>query len=73
MKQLPELLRQYRKKRGLAQKEVAAILGISREHYTRIERGIVRPSQKLCSIIAEKLDITLVTHWSLRPFATPKR
>ena len=73
MKELPELLRQYRKKRGLAQKEVAAILGISREHYTRIERGLVTPSQKLSTVIAEKLNITLVTRWSLRPRATPKR
>ena len=41
---LSETLKSYRKKKGLRQKEIANLLGISREHYAMIEEGRKPPS-----------------------------
>ncbi|MBM4170216.1 MAG: helix-turn-helix transcriptional regulator [Ignavibacteria bacterium] len=47
------LLKSYRSEQRLTQKELAAQLGISREHYSRLENGHAMPSlgvfERMCS------------------------
>ena len=57
---LADILRQYRRQHALFQKEIAASLGISREHYAQIEGGNVSPSLKLLQRISEKLELNIV-------------
>jgi len=57
---LADILRQYRRQHALLQKEIAASLGISREHYAQIEGGNVSPSLKLLQRISEKLELNIV-------------
>ncbi|MBI5020896.1 MAG: helix-turn-helix transcriptional regulator [Ignavibacteriales bacterium] len=44
---LQEKLKKYRTKNKLAQKEIAGLLNISREHYARIENANCIPSSKV--------------------------
>ena len=57
--QLQTLLREFRRRNDLAQKETAQKLGISREHYARIESGHAMPSLKLMQMIARELILTV--------------
>jgi transcriptional regulator with XRE-family HTH domain len=43
-KQLPNLLRKYRKVRGLRQEDAARILGLSRNRVSRWEKGMCIPT-----------------------------
>lgn len=43
-KQLPNLLRKYRKVRGLRQGDAARILGLSRNRVSRWEKGVCLPT-----------------------------
>jgi transcriptional regulator with XRE-family HTH domain len=57
---LPEFLKLHRKNHSLAQKQVAHTLGITREHYARVERGTQLPSLPLLRRIAKKFQVTIV-------------
>lgn len=48
-------IKKMRLRKGYTQQEVADILGISREHFNRIERGINIPSVKLALSIKRVL------------------
>ncbi len=61
---LSELLKEFRQKNNLMQKEMADLLGISREHYAQIESGNVIPSVRLLLIISEKLPIEITIIFS---------
>jgi len=57
---LANILKTYRGRHALLQKEVADVLGISREHYAQIESGHVTPSFKLLQRVSERLDLNFV-------------
>ena len=57
--QLALVLKTYRRSRHLTQKEVAAVLGISREYYSRLESGKGRPSINLLETICRSTDIAV--------------
>lgn len=57
---LPEFLKLHRKNHSFAQKQVAHTLGITREHYARVERGAQLPSLPLLRRIAKKLQVTII-------------
>ncbi len=59
--QLAITLKMYRKSRHLTQKEVAAVLGISREYYSRLECGKGRPSVNLLETICRSTDIAVAS------------
>ncbi len=61
---LTELLKELRQRRGLMQKEIADLLGISREHYAQIESGNTIPSVRLLLVISEKLPIEVTIVFS---------
>ncbi len=50
------VLKAHRKQRRLTQKELAAMLGVSREHYARIENGVCKPSYRLFEKICSSID-----------------
>ena len=52
----------FRKKNRLLQKEIAALLNISREHYAQIESGKFVPSIKLLRTISKKLRLDISIH-----------
>ena len=54
-----EQLKEQRKKLGLSQKQVATECGIKQGYYSRIERGIHKPSVGL----AKKLANVLKFNW----------
>ena len=54
------LLRSYRKQHHLLQKDMSALLGISREHYARVESGRIIPGVDLLTTISKKLHITII-------------
>lgn len=58
--QLSKLLRRYRTRHHLLQKQLSAELCISREHYARIEEGCSLPSFHLVKRIAKQLNQGLV-------------
>ena len=51
-----EMLREIRKANHLKQSEIASILHVSRQDYGHIERGIVRPSPEMISILSNLYD-----------------
>ena len=57
---LPGILKDYRQQKNLLQKEVADVLGISREHYAQIEAGCCIPSRKLLQKISERLQLNII-------------
>ncbi len=59
MRQLSEAIKAYRLQNRLEQKEVAGLLGISREYYALIEEGKKLPSPKLLQKIQSHLGITI--------------
>ncbi len=50
-----------RRKKRLYQREVAAKVGVLRQHYTQIEDGNARPSFKLAAKLAKVLDTPIET------------
>lgn len=52
-------IREMRKKRGLTQKDLAQILGVSRESVVKYELDQSRPSVESLIILAEQFDVTL--------------
>ena len=56
---LGDVLRKYREGRGLPQEEFAALCGISRAYYGRIERGEHSLTVEKCHLIASALNIRL--------------
>ena len=56
---LGNVLRKYREGRNLTQDEFAALCGISRAYYGRIERGEHSLTIEKCQSIAEALNIRL--------------
>lgn len=57
---LPEFLKSHRVNHSLAQKQVAHTLGITREHYARVERGIQLPSLSLLRKMSREFQITII-------------
>lgn len=55
-----ELLIEYRRLHGKTQREFAEEIGISTEHYGKIERGKVRPSFRLLREIEEKYGVCII-------------
>jgi transcriptional regulator with XRE-family HTH domain len=49
-------LRYYRQRRGLSQKDLAALVGSRQATICRIERGELRPSDDLLGRIADALE-----------------
>jgi transcriptional regulator with XRE-family HTH domain len=54
-----ELLRHWRKRRGLSQLDVAASTGVSTRHLSFVETGRSRPSRELLTYLAGVLDVPL--------------
>ena len=50
-------LKNVRREKKLTQKEMASLLGITREHYAQIESGRYEPSVKLLRAISSRLDV----------------
>ena len=57
--QFGNILRKTRESRGLTQETFAALCGISRAYYGRIERGEHSITLDLCKRISDALGITL--------------
>ena len=57
---LPEYLKLHRKEQSLPQKQIAHILGITREHYARVEEGTQQPSLPLLRRMAREFQITII-------------
>jgi DNA-binding XRE family transcriptional regulator len=57
--QLVDALKKFRAMHRLTQKEAAARLGISREHYAKIESGKFFPSHGLTDQISRTLEVTI--------------
>lgn len=53
---LGAVLKTHRKQRRLTQKEFADMLGVSREHYARIENELCKPSYRLFEKICSSVD-----------------
>lgn len=57
-----QLLRELRKSHHLNQEEIARVLHISRQDYSHIETGKVRPSPEIISILSNLYDKDLFTY-----------
>jgi transcriptional regulator with XRE-family HTH domain len=57
---LPEFLRSHRKNHSLAQKQIAHTLGITREHYARVEEGTQLPSLPLLRRMSKEFQVTII-------------
>lgn len=55
---LTHMLREYRRLNSLGQKQIAASLGITREHYAMIETGNRTPSVRLIAKISDLIKTT---------------
>ncbi|MBA4312183.1 MAG: hypothetical protein C0417_06095 [Chlorobiaceae bacterium] len=53
------ILKEYREEHRLAQKQLAERLGITREYYSKIEKGSRLPSHNLLRKISVELNISL--------------
>lgn len=53
-------IKKLRKSRGFSQIKLAIILEITREHLSKIERGVTPPSFKLLFSIADTLGVRVV-------------
>ncbi|MBR1508033.1 MAG: helix-turn-helix transcriptional regulator [Eubacterium sp.] len=56
------ILRSLRKKKDLTQKEVAAILHITRQTYSGYENGRIHPSPESIAILSEVYDIDIYNY-----------
>ncbi len=56
---LSSILKGYRRQNSLLQKEVADMLGVSREHYAQVEAGCCFPSLKLLQKISDRLELNI--------------
>ena len=59
LKNLGNLIRYKRRESGLTQQEVAETVGVSAQHYSRIERGEYTPSLQTFLKLAEVLRIDI--------------
>ena len=59
-----------RKARGLTQKELSALTGISQGDISQIEKGTLNPSLKLLRRIAAAMDMKLIIN--LEPLQPPR-
>ncbi len=55
-----EWLKEMRDNRGFTQNEVSRLSGISRSHYTHIEKGTKTPSVETAKVIAKTLKFNWV-------------
>jgi DNA-binding XRE family transcriptional regulator len=58
-KNLGALVRAYRKERGYTQADMAERVGITTQHYSRIERGEYTPSLQTFLSLVEILDLDM--------------
>ena len=58
-----DLIKLYRKRKGLTQEELAELLNVSTNHLSRIERKIVNPSgsmiKRVINVISHDTDLSL--------------
>lgn len=52
-------LAKIREQKKVTQEELAAAVGVTRAHISRIENNHVTPSLKVLSLIAKKLDVKI--------------
>lgn len=52
-------MREYRKRKGLSQQELADLVGCRRETVGKLEKGRYNPSLRLAMDIASELDATV--------------
>ncbi len=57
-----QILRELRKKNHLHQNDIAGLLHISRQNYSHIETGKVRPTPEMISILAEVYQTDLFNY-----------
>lgn len=76
-KTIPRDLKKFRVGNGLTQVEVALRLGVTQPHYSRIEKGIVAPGNKLMRSVALLLKPHTVSEppgkWLARVDRTARR
>lgn len=56
---LPDLLRHWRRQRGLSQLELALRAGVSQRHLSFVESSRASPSRELVMVLARELDVPL--------------
>ncbi len=56
------ILRSLREKRNLTQKEVAAMLHVSRQAYSGYETGRIHPSPEIIAILSEIYNIDMLSY-----------
>ncbi len=59
MERFGSKLRTLRERQGMTQDDLAAMLGFSREHVSRLERGVKIPHAKLLIRIADIFGVTV--------------
>ncbi|MCM1265307.1 MAG: helix-turn-helix transcriptional regulator [Candidatus Gastranaerophilales bacterium] len=59
LKNIGSLIRVLRKEKGLTQSEVAEIIGVSSQHYSRIERGEYTPGLQTFLKLVDVLDLDI--------------
>lgn len=57
LEQLRKILKEYRKKKGLTQKQLGGIVGVSTSTIAKYENGDLEPNLKVLSKLAKALDI----------------
>jgi transcriptional regulator with XRE-family HTH domain len=62
----------YRLALGLSQEEAAAQVAISQVHWSRLERGHVRPSPDLAQRLAELTGVSILTLLGLDDSVKPR-
>lgn len=53
-----DVIRRYRKSKGLTQEQLSGLAGLDRTHYSKIERGLRSPSLETLFKIAYALNIS---------------
>jgi len=53
----PITIQEIRKLRGLSQRELGRRIGVSSGYICRLERGDITPRKRMCTRIAEALDV----------------
>ena len=59
LEQLRKILKEYRKKKGLTQKQLGEIVGVSTSTIAKYENGDLEPNLKVLSKLAKALDINM--------------
>ena len=55
---IPQRIRDAREESGLTQEEVAVLLGVSRETYFKVEKGIREPRRDEIALMSDELGMS---------------